>query len=372
MGAKFGVISEHDSSDLPDAPPRYRIQVEYRHLRLDSETGPQSPIEFFFINLGHCHRLTSLQLSNLPDPIDLDFIVKYCPLLKKLWLRDVRNCSGSLSDLCSLEDLNIRPSFHFPGLAVVSLFPTASAKSLTRLSIIADVGFGWPLPFSCPFANLTALCLCPATAGMCQSITKSSFRLIDLCIQLIYLGIAEFEMFSAPSLRNLQRLRIVVGREFNIPYPSEDPKLTQLVRAISALRSLEDLWISMGLNLLWCQHLGQLVNLKVLFWSYPDDDCRHGESLLFATQRHGQARPKKYTKKAFNQGIELVKATFDAAFQVNTKKPEIYTRIRRRAEHDHMKFSVSKFIDPDLPYSDGPFKWLDERIELGAWNHIDR
>jgi hypothetical protein len=285
---------------------------------------------------------------------------------------------GDMHDLSGLEDFCLLHSSHGKPLNVDSILPTASAKSLTRLSIIHDVSETiWPSRFLDFFPNLTSLCLWDGTPDICELVGRSSFQLTEFRIQffeLTAIGMVQVvEMLSARSFRTLRHLRIMLRDDF-ILNPTQRPNYTQLVQTISNLNSLEDIWMSMALDLSWCQQLASLGSLKVLVWSYPDYDCRHSEDLLFATHEYGAPRLRKYLKKELKRGVELVKKVFNTAFEDRAKKPKICTRVRAEEDHDYIRCST-QFVDPDLMYSDSEsqLQWLDRRVvELRAWNYIEK
>lgn len=58
-------------------------ETDFRHLsRPTVPTKSPTSIQIVFANLASCHRLTSLQISGFREPLDLDLIVRFCPLLR--------------------------------------------------------------------------------------------------------------------------------------------------------------------------------------------------------------------------------------------------------------------------------------------------
>jgi hypothetical protein len=167
---------------------------------------------------------------------------------------------------------------------------------------------------------------------------------------------------------------MAVGDDFDVN-PTQRPDYAQLVQAISNLHSMEDIWMSMALDLSWCQQLATLVYLKILVWSFPDYNCRNGDNLLFATHEYGPPHRKKYLKKELKRDIEVVKKAFSNAFKDRAiaRRPILYTRVRTEEHQDYIQCST-QFVDPDLRYlgSENQLEWIHWRVvELRAWNYIE-
>jgi hypothetical protein len=380
VDAKLGVILADNPSNQHGLP---RIEVEYRHYRLDLQPKTLSPMTFFFINISHFRLLHSLHLYGPREtfargPLDLGLLAQFCPLLKNLRLRDMNEYHGNMLGLSRLKDFCILHSPPGNQLTVDAIVPTDSAKSLNRLSIIHDASpLTWPTLFLLLFPNLTSLCLWDATSDICEAVGRSHFRLTEFRIKFLALSaigmLQVVEMLSARSVRKLRLLRMMVGDDFDVN-PTQRPDYAQLVQAISNLHSLEDIWMSMALDLSWCQQLATLVSLKILVWSFPDYNCRNGENLLFATHEYGPPHRKKYLKKELKRDIEVVKKAFSTAFQDRAiaKKPLLYTRVRTEEHQDYIHCST-QFVDPDLRYSgsENQLEWIDwQVVELRGWNYI--
>jgi hypothetical protein len=306
--------------------------LEFRHL---SPPPPRkqspTPIQIVFSNLVSCHSLTSLHLSEFREPFDLDLVVRFCPLLRKLSLNVINQYRGTLRTLSCLEDFDVREFPSHVGVASEYIYPTSSAMSLTRLSIIHEEWDSdddeptprWPA-FLDTFVNLTSLCLSPFTNTICDFIVRSHLRLIDFRLQLTYhpeIAMSKVaDMFSAPSLRHLRHLR------FSVDVYPEEPHFPLLIRAIiSNLSSLEELCLAMPLDLSWCEQFGHLVNLKRLLCYIPEIDCRDSDVLLFRTDDLERPTKKEYDKKEYEKGGKLVARAFAAAFQHFMVKPIVKT-----------------------------------------------
>jgi hypothetical protein len=293
-------------------------------------TNSPSPISTIFLNLSRCHRLTYLQLSRFRNPFDLNLIVIFCPRLRILSLESINHCRGTLRGLSCLKYFDVREFPSRVGVTNKFIFPTNSANSLNRLSIIHEEWLSdddertprWPRSLDA-FVNLTSLCVSPFTNEICDFIVRSHVRLTEFRIQLTYhpeITMSKVaDMLSAPSLRNLQHLRFSVDVD-----EVERPHFSSFIQAIiSNMNSLEELCIGMPLDLSWCERLGHLTALKKLLWYVPQNDCRNSEVLLFGTEDPEAPRAREYTEEMYDNDYRLVTSAFDTAFQHFLMKPFI-------------------------------------------------
>lgn len=113
------------------------FQPPFHHLRLPLiQTTSPTPIQIVVANLAICHRFTSLRLSALRLPLDLDLLALPSPVLTDFRLQEINQYYSTLHPFSCLEDLDVRDFPSHVGVASAYIFPTTSAMSLTRLSII--------------------------------------------------------------------------------------------------------------------------------------------------------------------------------------------------------------------------------------------
>jgi hypothetical protein len=297
----------------------------------------RTPIQRFLVNLGNCHCLTTLQLSTIRAPLDLDSIVRFCPQIKGLRLTRIMQYKGNLQGLSLLQELDVR-NFTSPiNVPMDYILPKNSALSLTRLSIVHDewmdpeddISPVWPTLLDV-FLNVTSLCISPVTDSFCDFIVRANLSLIDFRAQVTHGAEVTMtkvvDIFSAQSLRNLRHLRFSIRKYKRIPAPF----LRLLEAIVSNLHLLKELSIAMALNLSWCTQLIYLVNLEKLAWYYPDDDCRDSENLLFKTG----LTLKVCNDEEYKKGSELVMKSFDAAFARFIMKPLIKTQLTKKNDVD--------------------------------------
>jgi hypothetical protein len=136
------------------------------------------------------------------------------------------------------------------------------------------------------FTNLTSLSVHPFTNELCDYISSASVQLVQLGTaitkhgNIIQLGNV-IDMFSAPSLRNLQHLRIAIyhRKEWSFNYPRIHEAICQ------NLGSLENLILGLGFDTSWCTQWRQLEKLKTLRWYVPASACHDS---LRVVSRMGQ------------------------------------------------------------------------------------
>jgi hypothetical protein len=134
------------------------------------------------------------------------------------------------------------------------------------------------------------------------------------------------EMFSATSLRDLQRLRVSVTFDSN-----DHPDFSQLIEAISNRHSLEEIWLEIVSDLSWLKRLARLENLRLLLWSIRENYALDKPNLLFTTRPSYQ--PQLEMNRANEErDMKLLKTALNTAFEASIKKPEIYTRVLRDNE----------------------------------------
>src|SRR5271169_5605525 len=91
---------------------------------------------------------------------------------------------GDIHDLSGLEDFCVLHSSHGKLQNVDSILPTASARSLTPLSIILDASETiWPSRFLDFFPDLTSLSLWDGPPDICQLVGGSSFHFTEFRIR---------------------------------------------------------------------------------------------------------------------------------------------------------------------------------------------
>ena len=187
LSTPFSDASDANSRDsLSLRGLRFLEELDFRNLPPPPmQTTSPSPIQMVFANLSTCHRLTSLRLSSFRLPLDLGLLARSCPLLTDLRLEEINQYYGTLQPLSYLEDLDVREFPSHVGVAPDYIFPTTSAMSLTRLSIIHQEPFYdndestplWPTSLLNAFVNLTSLCVSPLTDKICDFIVRADVNL---------------------------------------------------------------------------------------------------------------------------------------------------------------------------------------------------
>ena len=212
--------------------------------------------------------------------VDLDAIVRSCPLLQSLDLRMLENYRGTLLNAANLRHLSLEFCDHFQRITS-DLIPLKSAKTLTSFSIEHRDHYMDEFPGHAlfePFASLTEFTANCLTDKFCDILVNGKFLLSDLgvCLRVAYMDGSSFqkvrEVFFASSLEHLHILDFTV--EYDAAGRGENERdldeMEPIIYAITGLRHLTYLRIRAGLRLSWCDRFARLRNLKYFYYSIID------------------------------------------------------------------------------------------------------
>jgi hypothetical protein len=252
-------------------------------------------IEFTELNIGLGVAIDRLSLfsclvnlsilidSNQPGSetlVNFDAIVRSCPLLQGLDIRLMIDYCGSLENAAFLRSLSVSFKPWAPGVRLSSaLFPLKSAHVLSKFMIdhrVANLDdFDYEL-FE-PFVNLTSFSTRCFTPEFCDLLSNGEFFLRTLKIRVLPEYWEAFstvpilpDLFFASSLERLRKLCFSVdcGTDLRDPgFPFDE--FEAIIHAITSLRCLETLELTMVLQLSWCDRFAQLRNLKLLMYNIP-------------------------------------------------------------------------------------------------------
>jgi hypothetical protein len=244
------------------------------------------PINVAVRDLAICQSLISLTIrSILGVSLDLEVISLSCPSLKHLRLSHIDEYTGTLDRLVSLEVMCVNSCIveKIPGS---SLIPLRSAASLTHLAVIfgrpcnwrddVDREF-WPRKDYYnglgAFVNLKSIHIHPLTDGLYDFLFRTTIKLKELRTTVIKKhGMASLfralDLFSKPSLGDLSSLCLVV--EDHVEWRSSYRSLAE--RIAMKLTGIEDIVLSMGMDVTWLPMFTNLRYLKRLMWHVPGHD----------------------------------------------------------------------------------------------------
>src|SRR5277367_4057413 len=220
--------------------------------------------------------LTSLFIGVMEPPLDLDAIVKFCPLLKSLEIERLDEFDGSLAPLQNITYLSIAMDSQCES-PFSSLIPFNSGNILTHLILYIpnDSSVSFESLTSNPFdalVNLTDLELLNFNPGLFELVANTRITsIVNLKVTIFVCEedaeIAEsahLRMFSAASLKGLRSLTIE-GDEFG-DYDDLEPTPYDLVdmNILAGFHYLEYLDLDFAFPRDWWSGFGNMRNLEVL------------------------------------------------------------------------------------------------------------
>jgi hypothetical protein len=237
--------------------------------------------------LVDCTQLTFLKIWGISrdhdDHIDLDLITTTCPNLRQITLQNILRYTGTLANMRYLEHVYIcfeQYSVHTEHLPRDNrILPlTYGAQTICKLWLHYEERFLCTLGTHAlrdPFPNLTSLSLHPFTHDLCNYISTSNIRLVQLRTTVVdnmdtpdLWTIAN--LFSSPSLATLKELRLVF--QFEEDQHSQYELIFQSI--CTRLLHLEELVLGLSFDTAWCPQLTNLQYLKFLHWYIPETGCR--------------------------------------------------------------------------------------------------
>jgi hypothetical protein len=235
------------------------------------------------LSLFSCLVNLSILIDSYPGSetlVNFDAIVRSCPLLQELDIGLMIDYCGSLENAAFLRSLSVSFKPRAPGVRLSSaLFPLKSAQVLSKFMIdqlCADLNdFDYKL-FE-PFVNLTSFGTRCFTPEFCNLLVNGEFFLRNLSIRVCSEYWAALstaptlpDLFFASSLERLRKLYFSVDCDTDIRDPNFPfDKFKAIIRAITSLRYLEILGLTMVLQLSWCDRFALLRNLKLLMYKIP-------------------------------------------------------------------------------------------------------
>ena len=269
-------------------------RLSWNFLRTNDIVGVSEKQPSFFRNatglsLTHYHNemplhklglfvsLTTLFIGPM-DPLDLDAIAAFCPLLQRLEFEEMDLFEGSVVPLQNLTHLDILMIYHSDApnsCPFSSLLPLHSANVLTRLDLYipeeSAVSFDSVIsnPFDA-FVTLTDLTISTFNLKLYELVSSTrTTSIVTLDLKLdIEEDRAEFvssllpEMFSATSLQNLRSLTLC-GEPF-----SEDDLLEVYelldVTTLTGFKYLQYLDLNFSLPCSWWRDFENLRSLEFL------------------------------------------------------------------------------------------------------------
>ena len=226
--------------------------------------------------LGLFVSLTSLLIRPL-DPVNLDRIAAYCPLLKSLELEGLDKFKGSLAPLQNITYLNVFMSMGSEApysCPFSSIIPLHSANILTHLILLIpsyDSAISFESITSNPFdafvtlTHVTISIFNPELYEFVADARTTSIVSLKLVLDL-HKSDAEFassilpEMLSANSLKNLRSLTLL----------AEDPSVYELIdnlldsTTLAGFQYLQDLDLDFPVPTAWWSDLENLRSLEFL------------------------------------------------------------------------------------------------------------